>query len=335
MASSGQTKRDKQLNTSTPVHQPDPTGVTGIRRKGFEMAEYKPDLVIYHDNCADGFGAAWACWKRWGGDCEYYPASYGNSPPDVTGKHVLIVDFSYKKDVLREMGKAARSVIVLDHHKTAQADLDEWQIEDVAGDFWAGDNPLKMVHHNDEYIGEPIAALFDMNRSGARMAWEFCHDDEVPALIKLIEDRDLWRFTMPETKPFGLWLRAEPFTFEVFDSIHCRLEMGNKEIMAEARAMQRFFDAKVSEIASFAKVRAVCEHMPIVVNCPPMFASEVGHELLDRHPSAPFAATWYEDGKKRMWILRSRDDRLDVSEVAALFGGGGHRNAAGFSEPAA
>lgn len=40
MASSGQTKRDKQLNTSTPVHQPDPTGVTGIRRKGFEMEKY-------------------------------------------------------------------------------------------------------------------------------------------------------------------------------------------------------------------------------------------------------------------------------------------------------
>lgn len=296
---------------------------------------YQPDIVIYHNHCADGFGAAWACWERWSDSCRYVAANYGEAPPDVAGKHVLIVDFSYKRDVLREMGKSARSVIVLDHHKTAQADLADWAIEDVAGDFWAGDNPLKSVWHNDEYIGQPIAALFDMDRSGARLAWDFCHEGNVPLLIRLIEDRDLWRFTMEETKPFSLWLRSEPFDFDRWKEIAEDLDWvsdSREAIMAEAYAMQRFFDAKVSEIASFAKPRALCEHMPVVVNCPPMFASEVGHEILDKHTDAPFAATWFEDGKKRMWSLRSRDDRLDVSEVAKLFGGGGHRNAAGFSE---
>ena len=102
--------------------------------------------------------------------------------------------------------------------------------------------------------------------------------------------------------------------------------------MIEAKAMQRFFDAKVDEIASFAKRRGLAEHTPIVVNCPPMFASEVGHSLLDKHPDAPFSAMWFEANGKRMWSLRSRDDRQDVSEVAAIFGGGGHRNAAGFAE---
>jgi len=61
MASSGQTKRDKQLNTSTPVHQPDPTGVTGIRRKGFEMA--KKDLVqLVRDNPNAVFIVDNDCW---------------------------------------------------------------------------------------------------------------------------------------------------------------------------------------------------------------------------------------------------------------------------------
>ena len=293
---------------------------------------YKPDIVIYHDNCADGFGAAWACWKRWGGDCRYVPASYGQPAPEVAGKHILVVDFSFKAQVLREMGKSARSIIILDHHKTAQADLADWAIEDAAGSFWAGDDPMRDVCRNDDYIGQPIAALFDMEKSGARLAWEFCHEDSAPLLIKLIEDRDLWRFTMAETRPFALWLRSEAFSFEAFDAINYKLEMGNKEIFSEAKAMQRFFDQKVSEIASFAKPRALCEHMPITVNCPPMFASEVGHALLDKHSDAPFSAMWYEDGIKRMWSLRSRDDRVDVSAIAASFGGGGHRNAAGFSE---
>lgn len=298
------------------------------------MDQYKPDIVIYHDHCADGFGAAWACWMRWRDQCTYLPASYGQTAPDVLGKHVLIVDFSYKADTLRAMAKGAKSIIILDHHKTAQADLSDWQIDDVAGEFWAGDNPLKMVHHNDEYIGQPIAALFDMEKSGARLAWEFCHDQESPNLIQLIEDRDLWRFNFDETKPFSLWLRSEPFSFERFELL--AQQMGDArdshEIMIEAKAMQRFFDAKVNEIASFAKPRPLCEHTPITVNCPPMFASEVGHALLDKHPEAPFSAMWYEDGVKRMWSLRSRDDRVDVSAVASLFGGGGHRNAAGFAE---
>lgn len=296
------------------------------------MSDYTPDIVIYHDHCADGFGAAWACWKRWPG-ADYAPANYGQTPPDVAGKHVLIVDFSYKRDVLREMGKAARSVIVLDHHKTAQADLDEWAIDDVAGDFWAGDDPMKAVRQNDDHIGQPIAAVFDMDRSGARLAWEFCHDDEAPLLIRLIEDRDLWRFTMEDTKPFSLWLRSEPFSFERFDELAHNLEAASPAIMIEARAMQRFFDAKVDEIASFGKRRRLGDHEPVIVNCPPMFASEVGHALLDKHPDAPFAATYFDGPNSRMWSLRSRDDRQDVSAVASKFGGGGHRNAAGFGAP--
>lgn len=296
---------------------------------------YQPDIVIYHDHCADGFGAAWACWMRWRDACEYIPASYGQEPPDVAGKNVLIVDFSYKNDVLRDMGMRAHSIIILDHHKTAQADLTDWAIDDVAGDFWSGGDPMKAVREIDDHVGQPIAALFDMEKSGARLAWDFCHENEAPLLIRLIEDRDLWRFTMKDTKPFSLWLRSAPFSFERFELVAQQIEDGRDghDIMTEARAMQRFFDAKVTEIASFAKVRRIGDYEPIVVNCPPMFASEVGHKLLNKHPDTPFAATYFDGPKSRMWSLRSQDDRSDVSAVAVKFGGGGHRNAAGFAHP--
>lgn len=299
------------------------------------MSDYRPDIVIYHAECADGFGAAWACWMRWRDACQYVAAGYGQTPPDVTGKHVLIVDFSYKHDVLRAMGKQARSIIVLDHHKTARVDLDDWVIDDVAGSFWAGDDPLRDVQRNDEYIGQPIAALFDMDKSGARMAWEFCHEGEPPLLLRMIEDRDLWRFTMEDTKPFALWLRAEPFGFDRFELVAQQLEDGRDahEIMTEARAMQRFFDAKVKELASFSALISLGDSVGVMVNCPPMFASEVGHELLDKFPNARFSASYFDSASKRMWSLRSRDDRADVSAIAASFGGGGHRNAAGFSTP--
>lgn len=295
---------------------------------------YKPDIVIYHHPCDDGFGAAWAAWMRWRDDVHYISAAYGQACPDVAGKHVLIVDFSYKRDVLREMAKSARSIIVLDHHKTAQADLADWAVDDVAGDFWAGDNPMKSVRHMDEYVGHPIAALFDMNKSGARMAWEFCHDSEAPDLIKLIEDRDLWRFSMEDTKAFSLWLRSSEYNFEEWELISQQLHDGRDRdrIMTEASAMKRFYDQKIVEMAQIAHWTDVGGHSVPTVNCPGMFASDVCHELLSMFPAAPFVASFHVGDGYKSFSLRSQDHRADVSAIAASFGGGGHRNAAGFRE---
>jgi len=57
-------------------------------------------LVIYHANCIDGYTSAWAAWRKYGDDAEYLPASYGDPAPDVTGRWVLVVDFSYPRDVM-------------------------------------------------------------------------------------------------------------------------------------------------------------------------------------------------------------------------------------------
>ena len=159
-------------------------------------------------------------------------------------------------------------------------------------------------------------------------------------LLRLIEDRDLWRFTLPETKPFGLWLRSESFDFERWELISQELADGRDcdVILTEANAMQRFFDAKVSEIAARSRYGEIGGHRVRVCNCPPMFASEVGHKLLEDWPDVPFVACYSDDQKARGYSLRSSDDfshRMDVSEVARKFGGGGHRNAAGFGVPLA
>lgn len=296
---------------------------------------YKPDIVIYHSHCADGFGAAWACWMRWRGECLYVAASYGKAPPDVSGKHVLIVDFSYKRDVLDGMLQSAASVVILDHHKTAEADLEPFRFhESSPGAVGAGDVD-GMLRDLDELKRPPCIAVFDMERSGARMAWDFCHENEAPKLIELIEDRDLWRFRFEDTKPFGLWLRSEPFDFERWEWIAQELHdgHGSHEIMTEARAMQRLFDRQVDEIASLARIGLVAGFDVPLCNCPPQFASEVGHKLLADHPFAPFAACYSDQGKARGYSLRSQDGRQDVSDIARKFGGGGHRNAAGFGVP--
>lgn len=297
------------------------------------MNTYKPDMMIYHADCADGFGAAWAAWMRWGNDVEYVPCACGQPAPDVLGKHVLIGDFSFKHDSMELMAKGASSIVVLDHHESAQSELQPWRcLVDKEN------SPLKIAHvesaWSDGRIGH-VMASFDMNRSGARMVWDFCHESDAPLLIRLIEDRDLWRFTMPETKPFGVWLRCEPFDFERWELIAQELNDGSDadRIFAEATAMQRFFDQKVAEIGRLARRGVIDGNEVPLCNAPPMFASEVGHWLLDENPQAPFVAIYSDQGKSRGYSLRSRDERMNVAVIAKKFGGGGHRNAAGFGVP--
>src|SRR5690348_12695265 len=84
---------------------------------------WKPDLCIYHGNCDDGFGAAWAIWRRWRNQTAYVPGVYGKPLPEASGKHVLFVDFSAKRPDIEAMAKVAKSIVIIDHHKTAEADL--------------------------------------------------------------------------------------------------------------------------------------------------------------------------------------------------------------------
>lgn len=300
------------------------------------MTEYKPDMMLYHADCADGFGAAFAAWLKWGDAVEYIPVSYGQEPPEVLGKHVLIGDFSYKRDTIERIAPGAASIVILDHHTTAKAELDEWRrFREKPERF----RPNVIAAMNGDLARNgylPVSALFDMDRSGAVMMWDFCFPgEEAPLLLKLIEDRDLWRFDLPQTKPFGVWLRCEPFEFERWELIAQQLNDARDcaNIMAEAEAMQRFFDQKVAEIARYARFERMAGHSVVLCNCPPMFASEVGHLLLKQYASVDFAACYSDHANTRAYSLRSEDSRVDVSEVAKRWGGGGHRNAAGFGVP--
>lgn len=168
-------------------------------------------LCIYHGNCADGFGAAWAVRHALRDGVEFHAGFYGNAPPDVAGRDVVLVDFSYKRPVIIEMAKAARSLLIIDHHKTAAEDLEGLMRSPPGGwPTWMENGPL----YDDEacYVDPPldrVAALFDMNRSGAGLAWDYFHPRQPrPALIDHIEDRDLWRFKLPGTRESRKYARV-------------------------------------------------------------------------------------------------------------------------------
>jgi len=259
--------------------------------------------VLYHGNCYDGFGAAYAAWKYYGDRAEYIPVSYGQEPPDVKDCTVYILDFSYKRDVLLKMKESALSLFVIDHHKTAEEDL----------------NGLEFCH-------------FDMNHSGAWLTWVYfnpiCQDGVtsgeycVPELIRHIEDRDLWRFKLDRSKEIHKALVSYPMDFKLWDTFNI------ENLKAEGAAMERLHNQLVENICASSWIGKLGEDDVPMVNTSIAW-SEVGHCLLQKYPNHKYVASFTEFEKETMWSLRSRED-FDCSEVARKFGGGGHRQASGF-----
>ena len=259
--------------------------------------------VIYHADCYDGFGAAWAAWTRLGSGATYIPAFHNTEPPDFPkDAHVVIADFSYPRKKILELNERVASLVILDHHKTAQDDL--------------GDLPF---------------AIFDMDHSGAWLSWEyFWPHVKPPELINYLEDRDLWRFKLPKSKEVSAALQAYPFEFGIWE--HFSDSDGIDFLKREGEVVLRLKNQMVKTVCKNSRWLEVGGYKVPVANTS-VFFSEVGQELCRMYPDAPFGA-FYLDRKdgRRQWGLRSVGE-FDVSAVAKKLGGGGHKNASGFEEP--
>ena len=66
----------------------------------------------------------------------------------------------------------------------------------------------------------------------------------------------------------------------------------------------------------------------LAANCPFHLQSDVGHELANQ--SGTFGLLWCIDKDNRCKCSLRSNGEYDVSAIAKAFGGGGHRNAAGF-----
>ncbi len=263
-------------------------------------------LVIYHGNCTDGFCAAWVAHRAILGGIEALPVEYGparENPPDVTCRDVLILDFSYPREVLQTMYDQSASMTVLDHHKTAQADLEGL-------DF----------------------CKFDMEKSGARLTWEWFNPKyaPVPWVVQYVEDRDLWRHKLPNSRAINAYIRSFPMDFEVWDNMFSAIEHQGW-IVNEGEAIVRSEKQIIDQHVKRAHVQPFMGEYPVPIVNATCLWSDIANALCQ---GKPLAATYFDrpEAKVRQWSLRSDENGVDVSELAKRKGGGGHKHAAGFEE---
>lgn len=290
----------------------------------------RPDVCIYHGNCADGFTSAWAVWKKWGNAVKFFPGVYGEEPPDVTDQDVLIVDFSYKRPVLEEMAKSASSITILDHHKAAEADL---------AAFTSIDGVLipaaQLVEQAQFMHTHPIQARFRMDMSGAALTWAYCFPDEPqPWIVRYVQDRDLWRFELTGSREVAASLFSYPYDFEIWDIFALRLDEGVSStlaVIAEGAAIERKHHKDIAELLAIStRYMTIGGYLVKVANLPYTMSSDAAGALAK---GQAFGACYFDRADARIFSLRSAPDGIDVSEIAAAYGGGGHKHASGFQVP--
>jgi len=294
-------------------------------------------LVIYHANCTDGFGAAFAAWLKLGDEAEYRACHYGQEcfqdDETVHNREVYILDFSFPRDIMDWLFRDAKRVVWLDHHKTA---FEMW-IGDVPEKGWicrrlncTEDNPSGNVHIE-----------LNNNKSGALLAWEYFHPiTKVPKLIQHIDDRDRWQFKLEGSKELHAALNsAKPWRFEQWEAHflvgNVRLNALKDEGAAILRAHNQYVQAALKQARpSGIKVLLSGDGFAPVLNglaanAPAFLASDLGHELANK--SGTFGLVWSMAGDGQVHCSLRSNGEYDVSAIAKAFGGGGHRNAAGFS----
>ena len=271
----------------------------------------KDILVIYHANCDDGMGAALAAYMKFGDTAEYVSAQYGKPIPNLEGKDVYIFDFSYPKEILLDTSLNAKSITMLDHHKTA---IESWGMELYAD------------------ITRNILIRFDMKKSGAMLAWDYFFPDTIPPMIiQHVQDSDLWLFHMPDTKVFIRNLRSYPQEIHNWVGImELTADPDDYEtFIQEGKAQERFFNAQIKTILTSSKVIPI--HIGGIegdaINASVTFSNEMAEEMAKKNGSFGIVYS-LEEGMVRCSV-RSLKGGVDVSQLCQLYGGGGHQSSAG------
>lgn len=261
------------------------------------------DLIIYHGNCPDGWCAAFVAQKKYK-NAVLMPMLHGYVPAldDISGKSVLVLDFSWPRETTEWVKAVTSSLLIIDHHKTADAALTGLSY-----------------------------AIFDMNRSGAGLTWDTLNPGQArPWYVNYVEDVDLWNNKLPRTKEISAYLKSLDYTVAAWSALDAAV-FG--DAVNTGRILRMEVDHYVKAMVAMARYDGHIDgHSVGITNAPYLNISELCHAML---ASCDIALGWFVRGDgMTQFSLRSAGE-LDVSAIAKRYGGGGHKNAAGFQLPLA
>jgi len=269
-------------------------------------------MCIYHAGCPDGFGAAWAVWRAWGDAATYLPRGHEDplAPGELEDAWVVFVDIAPPPGAWRELGEQVAQLVVLDHHVSAR---DRFESDPELGrDLASGGH---RVH-------------FDLEHSGAVLAWQHFHpEQDIPFLLRYVEDQDLWQWQLPSTREVNGAIGSYPRSFPVWEQL---AERTPDSLAREGAPIVRAQSLDVQRALRSAHPVTVAGQRIEAVNAREQRAW-IGHELASRARFGVACGAVYRLTGTQVDVSLYSVGDLDVAKLAGRYGGGGHRNAAGFS----
>ena len=263
----------------------------------------KNPVIIYHGDCPDGFGAAWAAWKKFGAAAQYIPVQHRTVPPaEIEGRDVFTLDYCYPWPVVeKELLPKVKTLTVVDHHRSSV-----------------------------EAVSHLPGSVLDHEHSGAVLSWKQFHPGvPTPKLLEYVEDTDLWKFSLPHSKEISHVLNLKEFGFEDWSSMAAEIEDPErfKTLVEHGSILAAKVEKSVDKVVKTAE-EVVFEGYPCLMANAPFYVSEIGAALVKKLP--PIGIIWSRRGNRVVVSLRG-DGSVDLNELASRYGGGGHHNAAAFS----
>lgn len=271
-------------------------------------------VLIYHGGCPDGVASALVAMDALGRDLKmiagHYARPLSEENIDLEDKTVVLSDFSYPLEEMQKIVSKAYRVIFLDHHKTS--------LESLA--------PL---------LSEPnVFAFSSTHYSGASLTWQFFNPNkEMPLFIKYIEDGDLYKFALPDSRDIvkgfhvildkelteNLYLLRDGIVKTELQKIRQIGEKINGEAKRQAKSI----------IKQGCMTATAYGHTFPVINATPDHTNLIG-EMIYTTEDVPFVMIYTILANRVKISLRSNTNAVDVAELAQrIFSkGGGHRSAA-------
>lgn len=260
------------------------------------------NIILYHNHCTDGFGAAWAAYKKFGLKAEYIGVAYGKEfPLKLEGKNVYILDFCYSKEAIKNLLKITKSLVVIDHHIT-----------------------------NKEAVEIVPKHIFDATKhSGAYLTWKYFHPGKkVPKLLEYVEGVDLWKWNLPHAPELYIYLRHCEKNFKIWNKLAKDWENSRerKKYVKEGAAMLKIQNQIIKDSVHHAQTAIFNGYKTLVSNSQ-AFIDDIADALIKKVP--PIAIVWSQKRSKIKVRLNS-NGKVDVAKLAEKFGGGGHKASAAF-----
>lgn len=300
-----------------------------------QLTKSSTTIVLYHKNCMDGIASAYIAdqyFKFFEVSSICIPIQYGENIYEVIGEDnidlvndLYFLDFSTDRKTMIDLASKFNKVVIIDHHKTAEAELKDIDKEK--------DN---------------IELYFNMFKSGAMLSYDYftvftgtepqkdLFGNIVPKtdilniskrVIEYIQDRDIWEWNLPYSKEVSEFLKfsVKPNDITSFGAMMKNFNLDNARSIGETlnQARDKAVESKVKKYReiNIAGINLVCINLTENI-------SEVGNEFC-KLTGKPAMMYFINEDLQVVLSFRSLNELPDVSVLAKYFGGGGHRNACG------